>query len=490
MVERPAAASSPRRALSGVLEDVLVELCRSAGDTARPTKDSLLEYLGSGQKRLNLILLRRLPPEQVNLLRRSPEFQVRLQEALRREVLQLKPPLLNPARVRALAASVAQATLAEARRDPDLWAARLLGRLPVPIETPPLLALRDLAERCQVTLEARLSELNRMEELDAVFGFIQRELERTPSLEPFLHRALALADTVHDPGALTAYHHLLAVRVPGLLEHLAPSPEKDRALLVLREAAGTMDPDALRLEFARRALRLADSLMDATSDYEDLLELRFFFNQIGERANRKLLSKKTGRVVRESDFKTQGYRLLSSLDAAELEDESLIEVVPVVLAHAERFVLGAPLRYLDLLMKFYLKTAVPLVRRLRENQNLTPRLIQNFKRQVGLLNLYRDLEHLAEVFQRKMVLAICNPGMLKDYPERVLGYLTRLPPEFFPPSVMAALRRMIRERGTGSRFTAVDVLALLSVYPPPESEEETGPVKTTPANGKKGAVKK
>ncbi|MCE5271135.1 hypothetical protein LLH00_07615 [bacterium] len=491
MVERPAAGSSPRRALSAVLEDVLVELCRAGGDTApRPTKDSLLEYLNSGQKRLNLILLRRLPPEQVNLLRRSAEFQARLQDALRREVIALKAPLLNPTRVRSLAASAAQASLAEARRDPDLWAARLLARLPLPVEPLPLLALRDLAERCQSALEARLPELDRLEELDAAFGFIQRELERTPSLEPFLRRALALAASVRDPGDLTAYHHLLAVRVPDLLERLAPSPEKDRALLVLREEAGTMDTAALRLEFARRALRLADSLMDATNDYEDLLELRFFFSQIGERANRKLLSKKTGRVVRELDFKTQGYRLLASLDTAELEDESLIEVVPVVLAHAERFVLGAPLRYLDLLMKFYLKTAVPLVRRLRENQELTPRFIQNFKRQVGLLNLYRDLEHLAEVFQRKMVLAICNPRMLQEHPEAILGRLTRLPPEFFPPAVMAALRRMIRERGTESRFTAVDVLALLAVYPPPESEEETGPSRPSPAEGKKGAGKK
>jgi len=111
----------------------------------------------------------------------------------------------------------------------------------------------------------------------------------------------------------------------------------------------------------------------------------------------------------------------------------------------------------------------------RNGVGLFPRCIHNFKRQVSLLNIYRDLDHLAEVFQRKMVLAICNPGMLKDRPDKIMGRLTRLPPELFPPEAMKVLRRMIRERGTESRFTAADVLTLLASYPPPESDEELRP---------------
>lgn len=475
MAERPAAAASPRRAVSAVLEEILCEVCRTRGPEDRPTRDHLLEYLNSGDKRLNLFLLKHLPPEQVALLRRNAEFQNRLHDALRREVIALKPPLLIPQRVRSLGGEAAQTPLAEARRDPDLRAARLLARLPLPIEIPPLLTLRDMAERCHASLEARIPEIASLETLDSVFGFILRELDREPLLEPFVRRALALAGSVRHAGEVAAFHHLMAVRIPERLEKLAASPEKDKILLLFREEAGTMDPAALRLEFGRRAMRMADSLMDRTSNYDELLELRFFFNQIGERANRKLLSAKTGKIVRGLDFKSQGYRLLSSLDAAELDDDSLIEVVPVVLARAEQFVLGAPLRYLDLLLRFYLKTAVPLLRRLKENQDLVPRLIQNFKRQVGLLNIYRDLDHLAEVFQRKMVLAICNPGMLKDRPDKIMGRLTRLPPELFPPEAMKVLRRMIRERGTESRFTAADVLTLLASYPPPESDEELRP---------------
>ena len=271
-----------------------------------------------------------------------------------------------------------------------------------------------------------------------------------------------------------AYYRLLAQRVAGTLISLPPSAEKDRTLLALKEMTGLQDPKSMRLYFKKEAMGRADKLMEAAASYEDLFELRFFFSQIGERSNRKLLSQKTGELARSLNVRTDGYLLLDRLKEGELDENGLIELVPAVLAKAERFVLNAPLRFLNRLMKFYLETAVPLLRRLKNEPEKVPRLIQNFKRQVGLLNIYRDLDHLAEVMQRKMVLAICNPQMLETASDYIFSYLTRLPPEYYPPKVMQVLRNMVREKGSGDRFTPMDVLLILAAYPPPEEEEEGG----------------
>lgn len=472
-----AASGSPRRALGAVLEDILTEIGQGRGPENRPTKDDLIEYVDSGPRRLNLYLLRHLSAEQVLLLRRSGEFQERMQQALRATVIDLKPPLLIPQRVRSLADEAVSSPLAEVRRDPDLRAARLLSNLPLKVDTPPLLTLRDIQERLRGSLEARIPEVRTLDSLDRVFGFIERELDHAPNPAVFVRRALELSNGIRDVGEVTAFHRLMLARVLPLLRKLPPSDEKDRALRMLRDQVGTVEPDELAVELRRRTMAVADRLMKETKRYEDLVELRFFFEQTGERANKKLLSRKTGEIVRELDFRTQGHRLLTSLNAAELDDDSLIEVVPVVMAKVEEFVLGAPLRGLDLLVRFYLGTTVPLLRRMKNQPEKVPRLIQNFKRRVGLLNIYRDLDHLAQVIQRKMVLAVCGPRMLSEAPERIMTYLTRFPPEFFPEEVMKAFRRMIREHGTEYRFTPADVLTLLAYYPPPESEEETAPVK-------------
>ena len=466
-----------KRATGAVLQEILIEIGRGRSAENRPTKDDLLEYLGAGQRKLNLYLLRHFPAEQLALLRKNKEFQERVIQSLRTMVIALKPPLLIPQRVRGFAGEASHVSLTEARRDPDIRAARMLERLPLQVDIPPLLSLRDTQERLQQALETRIPEVDSLDSLDLMFGFIERELDRTPDLEKFVRRGLELSRSIRDVGGVTAFHSLMVGRVMRLLRRLPPSPDKDRVLLVFREECGTMDLEALELELRKRAMSIADKLMKETKKYEDLLELRFFFEQIGERANRKLLSEKTGEIVRGLNFKTQGCRLLTSLNAAELDDDSLIEVAPVVMAKVEEFVLGNPMRYLDLLVRFYLKTVVPLLRRLKTQPEKVPRLIQNFKRQVGLLNLYRDLDHLAQVMQRKMVLAVCGPRMMAESPEKIMSSLTRFPPEFFPDEVMKALRRMIRERGTGYRFTPADVLTLLAYYPPPESEEETEPEK-------------
>jgi len=223
--------------------------------------------------------------------------------------------------------------------------------------------------------------------------------------------------------------------------------------------------------FKKEAMAKADKLMEEAASYDERFELRFFFSQIGERSNKKLLSKKTGELARSLNIRAEGYLLLDRLKEGELDDDGLIELVPAVIGKAETFVMNAPLRFLNRLMKFYLKTACPLLRRLKNEPEKVPRLIQNFKRQVGLLNIYRDLDHLGQVMQRKMVLAICGPQMLATVPDRVLGYLTRLPPEFYPPKVMTVLRGMVREKSSGYRFTTADVLQILAAYPPAEEEE-------------------
>ncbi|MFH1069178.1 MAG: hypothetical protein V1794_06095, partial [Candidatus Glassbacteria bacterium] len=270
------------------------------------------------------------------------------------------------------------------------------------------------------------------------------------------------------------YYRLLGMRLPATLERLEPSPDKDKVLVAIKEATGVQDAPSLKLHVKKMAMARADELMKEASNYQDLLELRFFFSQIGERSNRKLFSRKTGELARKINVRAEGYDLLGKLSMDELDDDGLLELVPAVIGRAEQFVLGAPQRFLVRLMKFYLETACPLLRRLKSEPERVPRLIQNFKRQVGLLNLYRNLDHLAQTMQRKMVLAICGPEMLAKAPDKILSFLTRLPPEFYPPKVMEVIRGMVRRKGAGYRFTAGDALVIFAAYPPAEEEEVEG----------------
>ena len=464
----------PRKALLSVVNHMLDDLCRDREPEDRPSKDELLQYLSSRAGKLNLFFMRQLSPEQVARIRRDPAFQKNLLSDLRKLIIELKPPLLNPLRVQRLSATAMEYSAGEVRKDPDLWAARVVAQLPAEFkQNLPLVAMRLLLDTIRDYFESTADVTGSLQDLDQAYGFIERELNITPRIEIFVRRAYDLAPmAARDAGAITALYRLLAGRVVSTLRRLPASPGKDVALGVLKELAGTFDLDALEGTFKKMAMTLADEMMKDTQSYEDLLELRFFFNQIGERSNRKLLSKKTGELVREMDMRSKGYRLLTSLDTSELDQDSLIKVVPAVLGKVEAFVMEEPLVYLDLLMNFYLKTAAPLLRDLKNKPDKVPRLIQNFKRQVGLLNIYRDLEHLAQTIQRKIVLTICGPKMLAQAPEKILGYLTRLPPEFYPPEVMQALRMMIREKGLKSRFTTGDALKLLSFYPPAEEEEE------------------
>jgi hypothetical protein len=462
-----------RTALFAVLEQMLGDLAREKGAQERPTKDDLLAYLKSGSKKLNLYFIRTLSPEAVSALRKDPAFSEKLFAALREVIISLHKPLINPLRVRSLVHEAGLYPIAEVRKDPDLWAARVLTELPAKLDQPlPLVDLRLLLPQLQQLLEARVPQAGSIEELDSLYGYIERVLDSTPKIEFFARRALELSEKTSDPGEVVAYYRLLGQRIAETLTRLPPSAEKDKTLLALKEMTGLQDPGSLKLFFKKAAMAKADELMEGARNYEELFELRFFFSQIGERSNKKLLSRKTGELARTLNVRTDGYLLLDRLKDGELDENGLIELVPAVIGKAERFVLNAPLRFLDRLMKFYLETACPLVRRLKNEPEKVPLLIQNFKRQVGLLNIYRDLDHLAEVMQRKMVLAICNPQMLETASEKILRYLTRLPPEFYPPKVMQVLRNMVREKGSGYRFTTADVLRILAAYPPPEEEEE------------------
>ncbi|MBN2289943.1 MAG: hypothetical protein JXQ83_11475 [Candidatus Glassbacteria bacterium] len=455
-----------------VIAEMLADLCRGREADSRPTKDELLQYLTSRAGKLSLFFMRHLPAEQVIKSRKDPAFQKGLLSELRREIIELKPPLLNPLRVDRLTGVALEYPAGEVRKDPDLWAARVMVELPPELRhKQPLVAMRLLLAEVKDSFERVAATTGSLPELDRAYGFIERELNLTPRVEIFVRRAWDLAPKAADAGAITALYRLLVMRIIATLRELPASNEKDLALGELKKLTGTFDLDELESIFKKKAMTLADEMMKETGRYEDLLELRFFFGQIGERSNRKLLSQKTGELVRKMDMRTRGHRLLTSLDTGELDEDSLIKVVPTVMAKAEMFVMTGPPAFLDLLMDFYLKTAAPLLRELKNKPEKVPRLIQNFKRQVGLLNVYHGLDHLAQTIQRKMVLAICGPKMLASAPEKILRYLTRLPPEFYPDKVMQALRAMIREKGVNARFTTGDALKLLSFYPPAQEEE-------------------
>ncbi|HUU26239.1 MAG TPA: hypothetical protein VM123_00370 [archaeon] len=463
-----------KKALMSVVEEMLANLFRERSPEAkRPTKDDLLAYLKSGSRKLNLYFLRHLSAGEITSLRKDPVYQEKLFSALRNLIISLHQPLLNPQRVKSLIREASTYPTSEAHKDPELWAARLLKSMPVKLDIHlPLVDLRYLIALMQRSFEARIHEAINLEELDSTYVYIERELALTPRIEIYLKRSLELAGRINDPGELSAYYRLLSLRIPETLTKLPPSAEKDKTLLEIKELTGLQDPVALRLMFKKNAMKKADELMKNAKGYNDLFELRFFFSQIGERSNKKLLSKKTGELARKVNIRSQGYQLMAKLDTGELDEDGLLELVPAIIAKAEVFVQGAPLRYLELLIGFYLETVYPLLRSLKSEPEKVPRLMQNFKRQVGLLNVYRDLDHLAQVMQRKMVLAICGPQMLAKAPEKIMSCLTRLPPEFYPPKVMQALRGMIREKGTGYRFTTADVLRIFAAYPPPEGEEE------------------
>ncbi len=464
--------------LLGVVEQMLCELARELPQGARPQKEALLAMLHSGERKLNLFFIKLLPHEAVTAFRRDSAWRDKLYSALRGAIVSLKPPLLDPRAVRRLVSEAALWPLAEVRKAPDLWAARIIVALPCKPENPlPLVSLRALIGALLPMMEARLPRVESLERLDSLYLYIERELAAEPPVDRFVRRALELfgresEEPDEEPGEIIAAYRLLAMRVPDTLERLEPSAEKDKMLVAIKEATGFQTPDELRLEFKKRTMARADELMKEAGDFEQLLELRFFFDQIGERSNRGLLSRKAGELARGMNVRAQGYELLGKLSMAELDEDGLLELVPAVMGKAESFVLGAPRRFLRRLMKFYLETAVPLLRSLKNKPEKVPRLIQNFKRQVGLLNKYDGLDDLVLTIQRKMVLAICCPQMLSEAPERVLSYLTHLPPEFYPPEVMKAIREMVRESGADYCFTAADVLRILAVYPPAEGEEE------------------
>ncbi len=460
--------------LLGVVEQMLREVARELPRGEQPRKDALLGMLSSGEKKLNLFFIKLLPRETITTLRRDSVWRGKLYSALRNAIVALKPPLLSPLTVRRLVPEASGWPMAEVRKDPDLWAARIISALPRKPDRPlPLVSLRALIDELQPMMEARLRQVESIEQLDSLYLFIERELAATPAADRFVLRALELFGTEsEDPGEVIAAYRLLAMRVPDTLERLEPSVEKDKKLVVIKEAVGFQSPTELRLEFKKRTMARGDELMKAAGTFEELLELRFFFDQIGERSNKGLLSRKAGELARGMNVRAQGYELLGKLSMEELDEDGLLELVPAVMSRAEIFVINAPRKFLRRLMKFYLETAVPLLRAMKNKPEKVPRLIQNFKRQVGLLNNYSGLDELALTIQRKMVLAVCGPQMLEEAPEKILSYLTHLPPEFYPPEVMNVIRGIVRENGAGYCFTTGDVLRILTMYPPAEGEEE------------------
>jgi hypothetical protein len=466
--------SSGDKLLLGVVEQMLVELCRDTEPGFRPDKQALLEMLSSGQQKLNLYFIKHLPREAVTALRRDGAWRDKLYASLRQTIAGTPPPLLNPERVRHLIPEASGWPMADVRRDPDLWAARIIASLPMRPQGPlPLVSLRGLIAGIKSPLEKAIPVINSIEQLDALYLFIERELDSTPRFDSIASRTQELLDQgTEDPGEVIAAYRLLAMRIPDTLEAMEPSAEKDNMLVAVKELAGFMSPTELRLEYKKRMMARADELMKNAGNFDQLLELRFFFDQIGERSNRRLLSRRTGELARGMNVRAEGYELLGKLDMEELDEDGLLELVPAVMGKAESFILGAPHRFLQRLMKFYLETACPLLRSLRSKPERVPRLIQNFKRQVGLLNNFDGLDDITMTIQRKMVLAICGPQMLADAPDRILSWLTRLPPEFYPPEVMKVIRNMVREKGSEYSFTPGDVLQIFSAYPPVEEEEE------------------
>ena len=404
--------------------------------------------------------------------RKDEAFRGELLGKLRQKVISLKPSLINPRRARKLVGEASEYPASAVRQDSDLWAARIISQLPEGlIESVPLIELRHLHGWVRDRFQARAAKTGSLEELDRLYMFILRELDETPDLSIFLRRTFELAKTIKNVGDLTAYYSLLSIRIIPALEKMNQSPAKDQYLMMIKEKSGTFDLEASEMEFRRRAMGIADDLMKDSGDFDQLLELRFFFEQIGERSNTEIFSRKAGEIVRDMNMKADGYRLLGNINPEELDLRGLTEIVPAVFARSEQIVNEGPVQFLDRLIRFYLRVAVPFFKELRKHPEKQPVVMQNFKRQVGLLNVYRDFDHLLETIQRKLVLAITGPRMLQHNPEKILSYLSHLPPEYYPDKVMQELRKILREKGVDYEFAAIDVLRLLAVYPDPEEEE-------------------
>ena len=257
---------------------MLADLCRDLGPDDRPTKDHLLQYLSTRTGKLNLFFMRHLSPSQIARIRKDPAFQKNLFSELRKLIIELKPPLLNPLRVEKLSLTVLEYQVCEVRKDPDLWAARLAALFPPELKQGlPLVAMRLLLANVRDCYEHIAQTTGCLQELDNAYGFIERELDLTPRVELFVRRAFALATKPQDAGDITALYRLLAVRMVSTLRQMPSSPEKDLAMAAMTELAGTLDLDALEHALKKKVMTLADEMMENTKSYEDILELRFFF---------------------------------------------------------------------------------------------------------------------------------------------------------------------------------------------------------------------
>ncbi|HLA38368.1 MAG TPA: hypothetical protein VJ417_00145, partial [Candidatus Glassbacteria bacterium] len=304
-----------------VIERMLEEISREREPGRRPTKDDLLAFLASGDRKLNLFFIRHFPQDVVSALRRDPAVRDKLVASLRQLIISLKAPLLMPPVVRTFVNEATAWPMNEVRRHPDLWAARILAAIPLQPQFPlPLVSLRELMEAVQRQLEADLPAVAGLEELDGVYGFIERELGSTPDLGRFFARARAIAEGRLGAEDIVAYYRLLGLRIPATLARLEPSPEKDKVLVAIKEDTGVQDPVGMKLYFKKKSMARADELMKEVSNYQELMELRFFFDQIGERSNRKLFSRKTGELARKFNVRAEGYNLLGKLSMDELED--------------------------------------------------------------------------------------------------------------------------------------------------------------------------
>lgn len=329
-MNQQSATKIDRLALMAVLEHMLDDLAREGSTQERPTKDDLLAYLKSGSKKLNLYFIRNLSPEAVSTFRRDPTFSKKLFAALRELIISLHRPLLNPLRVRSLVQEAGLYPMAEVRKDPDLWAARALADLPVKLDIPlPLVDLRLFLPLIQYQLEARVPKAGSIEELDSIYGYIERVLDGRPKIEFFALRTFDLFEKTSDPGEVVAYYRLMVKRIVETLTRLPPSGEKDETLLVLKNMTGHQDLNSLEFLFKKEAMAKADEMMEGAESYEELFELRFFFSQIGERSNKKLLSKKTGELARSLNIRADGYLLLERLKEGELDENGLIESFPL-----------------------------------------------------------------------------------------------------------------------------------------------------------------
>ena len=465
-----------------IIGRMLESVSANLDDKSRPKKEQLLDFIRDGVGKLGLFVVGCTDAETGSRFRKDEVFRNDLLGRIRQKVISLKPSLLNPRRVRKLVAVAGEYPASAVRQDSDLWAARIISQLPESlVDSLPLIELRYLHDRVRGRFQERASRTTSLEELDRLYLFILRELDQTPDLSIFLRRTFELAKSIKNVSDLTAYYSLLSVRIIPALEKMEQSPAKDQLLIMIKDKSGTFDLEASELEFRKRAMGIADDLMKDTGDFDQLLELRFFFGQIGERVSTGLFSRKAGEIVRDMNMKADGYRLLGNITPDELDIRGLTEIIPAVFARSEQIVNEGPVQFLDRLMRFYLKVAVPFFRELKKHPEKQPVVMQNFKRQVGLLNVYRNFDHLLETIQRKLVLAITGPRMLKKNPKKILSYLSHLPPEYYPEKVMQELRKIIREKGVEYEFRPIDVLRLLAVYPDPEEEEGKILEKSNPA---------